>query len=66
MYPSGPRRSAAATAAKEELERLFGLTPKVVIRWERGRVLQRKTADALLRLMDQNPDIVDELQEIHA
>ena len=51
--------------SQKELERLFGLGEKVVIRWEKGRVLQSKTADVLLRLMDQNPDIVDDLRKIH-
>ena len=51
--------------SQEELERLFGLGKKVVVRWEKGRVLQSKTADVLLRLMDQNPDIVDELRKMH-
>ncbi len=31
-----------------------------MIQWERGRVSQSKTADVLLRLMDQTPDIVDD------
>ena len=51
--------------SQKELEGLFGLGEKVVIRWEKGRVLQSKTADVLLRLMDQNPNIVDELRKIH-
>ena len=51
---------------QEELERLFGLGKKVVVRWERGRVLQSKTADVLLRLIDQNPGIVGEIRKIHA
>ena len=37
---------------QEEMERLFGLGKKVVIRWEKGRVLQSKTADVILRLLD--------------
>lgn len=52
--------------SQQELERLLGLGKKVVIRWEKGRVLQSKTADVLLRLMNQNPSIVDELREIQA
>ena len=52
--------------SQEDLERLFGLGKKVVIRWERGRVLQSKTADVLLRLMDQNPGIIDEMRKIQA
>jgi DNA-binding transcriptional regulator YiaG len=52
--------------SQAELENLFGLGEKVVIRWEKGRVLQSKTADVLLRLMDQNPGIVEDLRKIHA
>ena len=52
--------------SQEELEHLFGLGKKVVIRWEKGRVLQSKTADVLLRLMDRNPDIIDEMRKIHS
>ena len=52
--------------SQKELESLFGLGEKVVIRWEKGRVLQSKTADVLLRLMDQNPDIIEDLRKIHA
>jgi putative zinc finger/helix-turn-helix YgiT family protein len=52
--------------SQAELENLFGLGEKVVIRWEKGRVLQSKTADVLLRLMDQNPAIVEDLRKIHA
>ena len=50
--------------SQEDLESLFGLGKKVVIRWEKGRVLQSKTADVLLRLMDQNPHIVEEIRNI--
>ena len=49
---------------QEEMERLFGLGQKVVIRWEKGRVMQSKTADVLLRLLDRNPAIIDELRQI--
>ena len=51
--------------SQAELETLFGLGEKVVIRWEKGRVLQSRTADVLLRLMDQNPAIVEDLRKIH-
>ena len=51
--------------SQRELETLFGLGEKVVIRWEKGRVLQSRTADVLLRLMDQNPAIVEDLRKIH-
>ena len=50
--------------SREELERLFGLGEQVVVRWEKGRSLQSKTADVLLRLMDHNPGIVDDMRKI--
>lgn len=49
-----------------ELERLFGLGKNSVVQWEQGRVLPSKTADVLLRLLDRNPGIVDELRQIHS
>lgn len=52
--------------SQEELERLCGLDKKVVARWEKGRSLQSKTADVLLRLMDKNPAIVEEMRQIHS
>lgn len=52
--------------SQEELERLCGLDKKVVARWEKGRSLQSKTADVLLRLMDKNPAIVEEMRRIHS
>ena len=52
--------------SQRELETLFGFGEKVVIRWEKGRVLQSKTADVLLRLMDQNPGIVEDPRKLHA
>ncbi|HST57193.1 MAG TPA: type II TA system antitoxin MqsA family protein [Longimicrobium sp.] len=36
---------------QEEFERLLGLGPKTVVRWESGRVFQSKAADALMRLV---------------
>ncbi len=49
---------------QEEMERLFGLGQKVVIRWEKGRVLQSKTADMLLRLLARNPAIIEDIRQI--
>lgn len=52
--------------SQEEMERLFGLGQKVVVRWEKGRVLQSKTADVLLRLLDRNPALIEEMRQIRA
>ncbi len=48
--------------SQEDLERLLGLGEKVVTRWERGKVLQTKTADVVLRLMDAFPSVVQYLR----
>jgi HTH-type transcriptional regulator/antitoxin MqsA len=49
--------------SQKELEHLFGLGEKVVTRWERGIVLQSRTADLLLRLMDNMPAVVGQLRD---
>lgn len=36
---------------QDEFERLLGVGPKTVVRWESGRVFQSKAADALMRLV---------------
>ena len=50
--------------SQERLEALLSLGPKVVTRWENGRVLQTKQADDLLRLIDRVPGVIDVLREI--
>lgn len=52
--------------SQEDLEHLLGLGRKVVTRWERGKVLQSKTADVVLRLMDRSPAILEELKQIRS
>ena len=42
--------------SQSELERLFGLGPKVVTRWETGRVVHSKAADVALRLLALDPE----------
>jgi putative zinc finger/helix-turn-helix YgiT family protein len=48
--------------SQTDLEELFGLGPKVVTRWETGRVVQSKTADVALRLLDMDPEKVHQLR----
>jgi HTH-type transcriptional regulator/antitoxin MqsA len=38
-----------------QLERLLGVGPKTVVRWERGTVFQSRTADELLRIISSIP-----------
>jgi len=50
--------------SQEELEALLDLGPKVVTRWETGRVVPGKTTDILLRLLERKPELLDELRSI--
>jgi HTH-type transcriptional regulator / antitoxin MqsA len=53
------RRKYGLTQA--QLERLIGAGEKTVVRWERGAVSQNKTADTLLRVLRDFPDVVAHL-----
>jgi putative zinc finger/helix-turn-helix YgiT family protein len=63
-----PERIAAirekAGLTQAQLEERLGLGPKVVVRWESGKVIQGKAADTVLRLLEREPELVKELQEI--
>ena len=48
--------------SQTELEELFGLGDKVVTRWENGRVIQGRTADVALRLLEMVPDLLPRLR----
>jgi HTH-type transcriptional regulator/antitoxin MqsA len=47
--------------SQAQLERLIGAGEKTVVRWERGTVAQNRTADTLLRVLGEHPDIVAQL-----
>jgi putative zinc finger/helix-turn-helix YgiT family protein len=47
-----------------ELEHLLDQGPKVVTRWESGRVVQNKNADTVLRLLDRKPEILPLIRQI--
>jgi len=47
--------------SQADLERLIGAGPKTVVRWERGTIFQNKTADTLLRVLRDHPEVVAEL-----
>jgi HTH-type transcriptional regulator/antitoxin MqsA len=55
------RRTYGLTQAG--MERLIGAGPKTVVRWERGTVAQNRTADTLLRVLRDRPDVVAALAE---
>lgn len=54
------RRSLSMSQA--EFEKLLGVGPKTVVRWENGTVFQSATADRLMRLIALEPGLVDLLQ----
>jgi len=47
-----------------ELEELLGTGPKVVVRWENGKVIQTSGQDNMLRLLDRDPGLVEKLRQI--
>jgi putative zinc finger/helix-turn-helix YgiT family protein len=58
------RKKAGLT--QKELEELLSQGPKVVTRWESGRVIQGRSADTVLRLLEREPALVRTLREIQA
>jgi putative zinc finger/helix-turn-helix YgiT family protein len=56
------RGKAGLTQA--QLEGRLGLGPKVIVRWESGKVIQGRAADTVLRLLEREPALVKDLQEI--
>ena len=49
--------------SQERLERLLGLGPKTVVRWEKGTVFQSVAADRLLRSLRFFPELLELLAE---
>lgn len=47
-----------------ELEDLLGTGPKMVVRWESGKVIQSRGHDNVLRLLDRDPSVLKALQQI--
>lgn len=47
-----------------ELEDVLGTGPKVVVRWESGKVIQSGGHDNMLRLLDRDPSILKSLSQI--
>lgn len=47
--------------SQADLERLIGAGEKTVVRWERGTVAQNQTADTLLRVLGNHPEVVKQL-----
>ncbi|MGO9088439.1 MAG: type II TA system antitoxin MqsA family protein [Candidatus Sulfotelmatobacter sp.] len=47
-----------------ELENVLGTGPKVIVRWESGKVIQSRGHDNVLRLLDRNPAVLKLLRQI--
>ena len=50
--------------SQAELEELLGTGSKVIVRWESGKVIQGAGQDNMLRLLDRDPKVVDDLRQI--
>jgi HTH-type transcriptional regulator / antitoxin MqsA len=48
-----------------QLEKLLGVGPKTVVRWERGTVFQSRSTDVLLRLIHDLPSVFEHLALRH-
>jgi len=49
---------------QSELENVLGTGPKVIVRWESGKVIQSRGHDNMLRLLDRNPSVLKLLRQI--
>jgi putative zinc finger/helix-turn-helix YgiT family protein len=47
-----------------ELENVLGTGAKVVVRWENGKVIQNSGQDNILRLLEREPSLLDDLKQI--
>ena len=47
-----------------EVEELLNTGPKVVVRWESGKVIQNGGQDNMLRLLERDPSILERLRQI--
>jgi putative zinc finger/helix-turn-helix YgiT family protein len=65
-----PEKIAAIRAKVEltqsELEDVLGTGPKMVVRWESGKVIQSRGHDNMLRLLDREPATLKSLRQIQA
>jgi len=49
---------------QEALEEALGTGPKMVVRWESGKVIQSRGHDTVLRLLEREPGILKSLKQI--
>jgi HTH-type transcriptional regulator/antitoxin MqsA len=50
---------------QHEFEKLLGVGPKTVVRWEKGTVFQNRSTDSLLRVIDALPESARFLARLH-
>ena len=50
---------------QHEFEKLLGVGPKTVVRWEKGTVFQNRSTDSLLRVIDALPESARFLAQLH-
>lgn len=50
--------------SQRDFEKILGVGPKTVVRWERGTVFQSKAADSLLRLIGADPRNAEHLARL--
>jgi len=51
--------------SQRAFERLLGVGPKTVVRWEKGSVFQNRATDSLLRVVAGFPQVAAFLAELH-
>lgn len=51
--------------SQQAFERLLGVGPKTVVRWEKGTVFQNHATDSLLRVLDRFPEVARFLADLH-
>lgn len=51
--------------SQQAFERLLGVGPKTVVRWEKGTVFQNHATDSLLRVLDRFPEVARYLADLH-
>lgn len=49
---------------QSDLESALGTGPKMVVRWESGKVIQSRGHDTMLRLLEREPSILKSLKQV--
>ena len=67
LLTSGQIRGIRQTLGltQDAFEKLLGVGPKTVVRWEKGTVFQNRSTDSLLRVVGALPESVQFLAHLH-